>query len=204
MGYLAHARPFKRRDMYEHIFAAVIALDETKALHVVEEFHSAVCAFASRFALWAAWCRITVTATKTTTIITAWCAVTIESRTIRTVRTRCALCHCYWFAINYEISCRHLAAPLHKLELKRLTFGQTSQSSLFDGADVHEDVVGTSVYLNEAKTLLAIEKFDNSFAGADDLGWHRGTAGATTRGTKATSTAATATAAIAAAISTTA
>jgi hypothetical protein len=188
--------------MYKHIFAAVIALNETKTLHVVEEFHGAVCPFASRFALWAAWCRITVTATKSTAIITAWRTVTIKSGTLRTVGTRCPICHCHRFAVDHEISCRHLSAALHKLELERLAFGKTSQSSLFDGADVHEDVVGTSVYLNEAKTFLAIEKFDNSFAGTNDLSWHWGSARATTRGTKATSATATAAPAIAAAIAT--
>jgi hypothetical protein len=81
------------------------------------------------------------------------------------------------------------------LELKRLAFGKASQASLLDSANVHEDVVGTPIYLNEAKPFLAIEKFDDSLARADDLSGHWGAAGATARGTKATAAAAAVTAA---------
>jgi hypothetical protein len=92
------------------------------------------------------------------------------------------------------------------LELKRLALGKASKASLLDSTDVHEDVVGTTIYLNEAKTFLAIEKFDDSLARTDDLGRHWWAAGATARGTKATSTTAAAvaaaTAVTAAAIST--
>jgi hypothetical protein len=84
-----------------------------------------------------------------------------------------------------------------------LALGKASQASLLDSADVHEDVVGTTIYLNEAKTFLAIEKFDDSFTRADDLSRHWGAAGTTARSTKATSAAAVTAAAItAAAIST--
>jgi hypothetical protein len=90
------------------------------------------------------------------------------------------------------------------LKLERLALGKASQASLLDSADVNEDVVGTTIYLNEAKTFLAIEKLDDSLARADDLSRHWWAAGATARGTKATSTAAAVTAAAitAAAIST--
>jgi hypothetical protein len=88
------------------------------------------------------------------------------------------------------------------LELERLALGKTSQAGLFDSADVNEDVVGTTIYLNEAKTFLAIEKFDDSLARTDDLSGHWWAAGATARGTKATSTTAAAAAITAAAIST--
>jgi hypothetical protein len=173
--------------VYKHIFAAIIALHKTKTLHVVEEFHGAISPFASRFALRTAWRRITVATPEASTIIAARCTVTIKSWT---VRARCAFTDGHWFTIDDEIGCRHLAATLHKLKLKRLAFSKTSEASLLDSADVHEYVVWTTIYLNEAKTLLAIEKLDNSFAGTDDLGRHWWAAGATTRGTKATSAAA--------------
>jgi hypothetical protein len=57
---------------------------------------------------------------------------------------------------------------------------------------MHEDVVGTIIYLNEAKAFLTIEKLDDSFAGTDDLRGHWWATWATARGTKASSTATTA------------
>ena len=60
---------------------------------------------------------------------------------------------------------------------------------------MHEDVVGTIIYLNEAKAFLTIEKLDDSFAGTNDLRGHWWATRATARGTKATSTAAAITAA---------
>jgi hypothetical protein len=51
-----------------------------------------------------------------------------------------------------------------------------------------EHIIVAIINLDEAKTLLAIEKLDNSFAGTDHLSWH---CGATRRTAKA-STAATA------------
>jgi hypothetical protein len=197
---LAHARTLKRRNVHKHIFAAIITLYKTKTLHVVEEFHGAIGPFASRFALRTAWSRIAIATTEAATIIAARCTVTIKSWT---VRTRCAFTDGHWLTVNHEIGCRHLATTFHKLELKRLALGKASQASLLDSADVNEDVVRTTIYLNEAKSFLAIEKFDDSLARADDLSRHWGAAGATARGTKATSATAVAAAAItAAAIST--
>jgi hypothetical protein len=197
---LAHARTLKRRNVHKHIFAAIITLYKTKTLHVVEEFHGAIGPFTSRFALRTAWSRIAIATTEAATIIAARCTVTIKSWT---VRTRCAFTDGHWLTVNHEIGCRHLATTFHKLKLERLALGKASQASLLDSADVHEDVVGTTIYLNEAKTFLAIEKFDDSFTRADDLSRHWGAAGTTARSTKATSAAAVTAAAItAAAIST--
>jgi hypothetical protein len=185
--------------VHEHIFAAIVTLHETKTLHVVEEFNRPISTFASRFALRSTWGRIAITATKAATIIAAWCTVTIKGWT---VRTRCALTDGHWLAIDHEISCRYLAATFHELEFKRLAFCKTSKASLLDCADVNENVIGTSVDLNEPKALLTIEKFNNSLAGTDDLRRHWGAAWTTTRGTEATSATATAATIAAAAIST--
>ena len=175
--------------MHEHVFAAIVTLHKPKTLHVIEELHGSIGAFASRFALRASWCRITITATETYPIITARGAVTIKGWT---VRARFPLGHSHWFTVDDKISSRHLAATLHKLEFKRLAFCKPRQTGLLNSTDMHEHVVWTTVYLNEAKTFLAVEKFDNSFTGTDDLRRHRGTTGATTRGAKAAAAAVTA------------
>jgi hypothetical protein len=184
--------------VYEHVFAAIVTLHKPKTLHVVEEFHGSIGAFASRFALRASWCRITITATETSPIITARGAVTVKGWT---VRTRFPLGHSHWLTVDDKISSRHLAATFHKLELKWLAFCKPGQTGLLNSTDMYENVVWTTVYLNEAKTFLAIEKFDNSFAGTDDLRRHRGATGPTTRGTKAASAASSTAAVTAAAIS---
>jgi hypothetical protein len=70
-----------------------------------------------------------------------------------------------------------------------LTLGKAGKASLLNSADMHENVVGTIIYLNEAKTFLTIEKLDDSFAGTDDLRGHWWATRTTARGTKASSTA---------------
>jgi hypothetical protein len=175
--------------VHKHIFAAIITLHKTKTLHVVEEFYGSISSFASRFALRPTWCRITVTTAEATTVIAARRAVTIKCWT---VRTRCALGHFHWLTIDDEVRCRNLAATLNEREFERLAFSETRQASLLNRADVHEHIIGTTIDLNEAKALLTIEKFNNSFAGTDDLRWHWWAAWATPRCTEATSATATA------------
>ncbi len=180
---LANTRTLKRGNVHEHIFAAIVTLDEAESLHVVEEFDGAIGAFAGRFAH-----RTTLEATiaiaaalEATTIATA---ITIKSATLR---TRSALWNRKWIAVNHKIGCRYFAATINKREFERLPFGQASQAGLLDSADVHEYVIGTIVDLNEAETLLIIEEFDNALAFANHLGGHRRSPGSAAAETTAAS-----------------
>jgi hypothetical protein len=100
--------------------------------------------------------------------------------------TRCAFGYGNRFAINYQIGCGHLAATVHQCEFEWLTFGQTGQAGLLNSADVHEHIIGPVIHLNEAKTLLAIEKLHYSLARSNDLRGHRGSAGTATWAAEAT------------------
>lgn len=166
--------------MHEHIFAAIVTLDETESLHVVEEFNSAVGAFAGRFAHRATLePGITITAaTLEATTVTA--AVTIKTAAFG---TRGALGNGDRITVDDKVGCRYLAATIHQREFERLTFGQSGQASLFDRTDMDKDIIRTVIDLNEAKTLLTVEKLDDSFARTDHLSGHcratRGSAEAT-------------------------
>jgi hypothetical protein len=113
-----------------------------------------------------AWCRIAVATPETTTLTGR--TITVETA----FGTRCTLGYGDGFTINDQIGCRDLAATIHQREFEWLSFCQTRKSGLLNSADVHEHIVGTVIHLDEAETLLAIEKFDYSFAGANDLRGH--------------------------------
>jgi hypothetical protein len=161
--------------VHEHIFAAVIALDETEALHVVEEFDSAIGALAGQLALRAATITTSVTAAISTTeaaTVAATKTSTIATVETATIRTRRAFRHWKRIAFDDQVGCRNLAAAIHQSEFQRLAFGKTGQASLFDSADVDENVIGLVIALDEAKAFLAVEEFDDAFAGTDNLCRH--------------------------------
>ncbi len=184
--------------MHEHIFAAIVTLDETESLHVVEEFDGAIGAFASRFAHRATLepgVAITTAALEATTVATVAAAITIEPATFR---TRSALWNRNRIAIDHQIGRRNLAATINEREFERLSFSQAGQTSLLDSADVDENIIGAIIDLNEAEALLIIEEFDNAFAFANHLGRHcRATGSATATESTAASAAAKSTAATA-------
>jgi hypothetical protein len=196
LSHLANTRPLKRGNVHEHIFAAIVTLDETKSLHVIEELHGAIGAFASRFAhrpTLEPGVAITTAALEATTVAAA---ITIEAAAFG---TRSALWNRKRIAIDHEVGSRNLAAAINKREFERLSFGQTGQTGLLDGADVHEYVIGAIIDLNETETLLIIEEFDNTLAFANHLGGHCRATGSTAAeataaaGTAAETTATTAT-----------
>jgi hypothetical protein len=181
--------------VHEHIFAAVIALNETETLHVVEEFDRTIGALAGQFALRAA----AITAAKAASVaatISAAEATTITAITIKTAafRTRSAFWHGQRIAFYDQVGCRNLAAAIHQREFQRLAFCQTGQAGLLDSTDVDENVIGLVIALDEAKAFLAVEEFDDSLAGTDNLCGHCRTAwsAAKAAATAATETAATA------------
>ena len=164
--------------MDEGVGLAIIALNEAKALHRVEEFDRAAGAFAGQLALRAA------------TIATGGAETTGAGFARRaTVR------HGERFAFDLEIGCRNLAATIDQGEAKLLTFGQASQAGLFDSTDMHEHVLAAIIANDEAEALLPIEEFNDASAYANDLRRHA----ATTAAAAATEAAAVATAKAAAA-----
>lgn len=181
--------------MHEHIFTAIVTLDETESLHVVEEFDGAIGAFASRFAHRSTLeprVAITTAALEAATVATA---ITIETAAFG---TRSALWNRKRITVDHQIGRRHFAATINKREFKRLSFSQAGQACLLDSADVDEHIIGAIIDLNEAETLLIIEEFDNAFAFANHLGRHcRATGSATATEAAAASAAAKSTAATA-------
>jgi hypothetical protein len=153
----------------EHIFTAIIALDETETLHVVEELHRAIGAFAGRFAHRSTIKTTTLTATLETTAVTA--ITTVKTRALR---TGCALGNRHRFTIDHKIGRRHLAATINQRKFQWLTLGQTGEASLFDSTDMNEHIVRTVINLDEAEALLIVEEFNDTLAVSNDLSRHCG------------------------------
>lgn len=169
LGYGTNARTLKRGNVNEHIFTAIIALDETESLHVVEELHRAIGTFAGRFAHRSAIKTTTLTATLETTAVTA--IATVKTRALR---TGCALGNRHRFTVNHKIGRRHLAATINQRKFQWLTLGQTGEASLFDSTDMNEHIVGTVINLDEAEALLIVEEFNDTLAVSNDLSRHCG------------------------------
>jgi hypothetical protein len=72
---------------------------------------------------------------------------------VRTLASNCA-----------QVFCRRLArfSIGDDFEGDLLPLVQPIKASAFDRADVHEDVVASVIWLNEAETLLAVEPFHGS------------------------------------------
>ena len=173
-----HAGAFDRADMDKGVGLAVIALDEAEAFHRVEEFDRAGCRFACQLAL------RTPAATKTATFTRfarfAGCRFGNRKR----------------FAVDFKVGRRHFAAAIHQRECKLLPFGKTGEARLFDRADVNKHIFAAFIALDEAKAFLAVEKFDDAIAFADDLGGHIAARTAATAASEAAATTATEAAAI--------
>src|SRR5207248_2407682 len=81
-------------------------------------------------------------------------------------------------AFDPKIRSRDSSAAIDERELERLPVGQIRKARLLDRRDVDEHVLSAVVADDEAEALLRIEKFDDAFAFADDLGRHRAAAAA--------------------------
>jgi hypothetical protein len=160
----SHTRAFHRRDMDERVGLPVIALNKAEALHRVEEFDRASRLFACQLTLR---CAAAITAAAKSATITA-----AAIRTIAAITRRPAIRYRHRFAIDLEIGRRDFAAAIYQRIAKRLTIGEASEASLLDRRNVHEHIFAATVLNDEAKTLLAIEKLDDTSAFANDLGWH--------------------------------
>jgi hypothetical protein len=167
---------FDGRNMHEGIRLAIITLDEAKALHGVEELHSARRTLAGQLTL-----RATFEATSTTRT-----RFTLLARF-----ARCAFLDRHRFAVNLQVGRRNAAAAINQGEAQRLAISQTGQARLFNRADVHEHILATIITHDEAEALLAIEELHDTGAFADHLRGHAatGTAAATTAAKAATTAA---------------
>ena len=99
-------------------------------------------------------------------------------------------------ADDHEVARRDFAAAINQREFQPLTLGQAFQAGTLDRADVHEHILAAILALDEAETLLAVEKLDDALALANDLGRHAAcatTAAAAARAAEATTAAAAAT-----------
>ncbi len=108
-----HAGAFNRRDVHERIGLAVIALDEAKTLHRVEELDRARCLFARQLTL-----RTTGTGT--------------TARAIVTVTRRAAIGNGQRLTFNLQVGRRDTATAIDEREAERLTFGQAGQAGLLN------------------------------------------------------------------------
>jgi len=162
--------------VHERIRLAIIPLDETEALHGIEELDGAACALTGQLAL-----RATITTG------TAGAG------------TRTAILHGHDFAFQREVGRGDTTTAIDEAEGQLLPFAQAGQTGLFDGRDVNEYVLATIITDDEAEALLSIEEFNGALAFADDLGRHAAatTAGTATEATTATAAIATATTAAA-------
>lgn len=168
--------------MHERIRLTIIALNEAKALHRVEELHRARSAFTSELTL-----RSSIALETTST-----------GRTRFTRFARRALFNRHRFAINLEIGCRNTATTINQREAQRLAISQTGQTSLFNRRDVDEYIFAAIIAHDEAETLLAVEELNNAGTFADNLRGHTATAASTTTAAEAAAAATTAEAAAAA------
>lgn len=160
---VTHAGAFDGADMHECVRLAVIALDETEALHRVEELDSTARAFTGELAARAA---------VSTAITAAETARTGFARLARTIDNRKRL------ALDLEIGCGNLATAVNEREAERLALGQAGEPCLFDRADVNEDILGAVIAHDEAEALLTIEEFYDAGAFADNLSRHATTGSA--------------------------
>jgi hypothetical protein len=169
------------RDVHERVGLAVVSLDETEALHRVEELDRAAGLFAGQLAL----------------------------RSAAGTGAAAAALDRHWFAFNAKVGRRYAPAAIDERKFERLAVGEVGEARLLDRRDVDEDVLATVIADDEAEAFLRVEEFDDALAFADDLGRHSASTAATKTATTAAaaaaeSTAAAATAAVTIAAATTA
>ncbi|MDB5704856.1 MAG: integral rane TerC family protein [Sphingomonas bacterium] len=171
--------------MHERIGLPIIALNEAKALHRVEELDGARRLLAGQLT-----CR---------TGTAGACATARAARTRRvTIARRTAVSDGERLALDLEIGRRDTAAAIDQGEAERLTLGQTGQAGLLDRGDVHEHILAAIIANDEAEALLAVEEFDDARALADNLGGHAAATAACAATTETATAAAAETAAAAA------
>ncbi|NIJ15597.1 hypothetical protein FHS54_000546 [Sphingobium vermicomposti] len=180
-----HACTLYGADVDECVRLTVVALDEAKALHCIEELDRAAGALTRQLAL-----RATAIAAAEAATVTTEAACAGFTGFTRTIDDRKGL------TLDLEVGRRNLAAAIHQGEAERLTFGKAGQASLLHSADVNEHVFRAIITNDEAEAFLSVEEFDYAGAFADDLGRH--TATAATTAAEAATTAAAKTAAAAA------
>ena len=139
------AGTFHRADMHESIGLPVVADEEAETLHRIEELHGTRRAFAGQLAL-----RRTAAAA----------SAAATGRSLDDV------------ANDLKILRGRLAATINEIELEFLPFSKPFEASTLDSGDMDEDVLATTILLDEAKTLLGVEELDGSLAGSDDLCRH--------------------------------
>jgi hypothetical protein len=171
-----HARTLNGGNVDECIGLSIIALNEAKAFHRVEELDRAAGFFAGQFA--------TVAATAAT-----------FARRIAVARWA-TVGHRHRFAVDLQIGRRNLAATVDQREAERLPFGQARQTGLLDRRDVDKHVFTAIITDDKAKALLPVEEFYDARAFANDLCRHAttGTAATTAETTTAAAAETTATA----------
>jgi hypothetical protein len=162
-----NARTLDSRNVDEGVGLAVVALDETKALHRIEELDRAAGLFAGKLALW-------TTATSTSGAATA----ALDRHRL---------------AFDSKVGRRNPAAAIYEGELERLAVGKIGETRLLDRRDVDEHILTAIIAHDKAEALLRVEEFDDALAFADDLRGHS----AATAAPKAAATAATETTAAA-------
>jgi len=172
-----HAGALDRRNVHECIRLAIVALDEAKALHGVEELDHAARALARQLTL---------------------------RPTIAAGAARCGRSATFGdrnhFTFDLKVGCRDTAATIDEAERKLLALAQAGETSLLDRRDVHEHILAAIVTDDEAEALLTIEEFDGALGFANDLGGHAATAAASATTEAATAAAVTTAAATAEAI----
>lgn len=157
----AHAGAFHGRDVHKGVGLAIIALDEAKALHGVEEFDDARRRFSGQLTL-----RATPAAAESATAAGARTAIKPAFTRRTTVLDRKRI------AFDHEVGRRNASAAINERVSQRLPFSETDEPRLFDCADVNENVFATVILNDEAEALLSIEEFDDAFAFADNLSRH--------------------------------
>src|SRR3546814_8772987 len=64
---------------------------------------------------------------------------------------------------GFEVGRRGLPLPaLLEVEAHALTFGKIADAGAFDGRNVHEDVLGAIIRLDEAEALCRVEPFNSA------------------------------------------
>ena len=179
----AHAAAFNRRNVHERIGLSVIALDEAKALHCVEELDRPGRFFTSQGTL-----RRAIGTTGTAITATSWAT----TRGSITVARRTAISDGHRLAVDLQLGCRNTATAINESEAHRLPFRETGKTGLFDRRDVDEHVFAAVIANNKAEAFLCVEEFDDARAFADDLCRHAAArcAAATGKAAAAASTAA--------------
>jgi hypothetical protein len=157
-----NAGTFDGGDVHERVGLAVIALDESEALHRIEELDRAFSLFAGQLSLRAA---------------------------VSASRAAAAAIDRHRLAFDSKVRRRDPPAAIDQRELERLPVGEVRQTRLLDRRNVNENVVSAIIANDEAESLLRVEELHDALAFADDLRGHSATAAETAASASAETTA---------------